>query len=267
MIKYDELKTNMITLLNPYVAPTQPTYEGSVDTVSYPSLKQSFIPFSTTISSVEIYVPTIIGSPDPVTASLLNSANATIITTSHTLSANWNVVSLYAGNLVTKDTHYLKIESGHSTIAYAYLGTSTVNVSEDTLYVGAVAQTFNMAFDINTPSSSTIVHRSFPRIEPAIETYPIITVDITGRSKINQRWLDPKRLEESITASFNIYSRYPSEIDLITRRIEKGMFRERKNLTDVFLISPGATSAISRFRDNIFNRQVGFNLYMIIQVE
>jgi hypothetical protein len=268
MIEYDELKSTIINVLNQYLTPRQEYHESSIDTYSYPSLVQSFIPFSTTITSVDIYAPVIVNSPTPILFSILDHNNATITSTSSTLGAYWNNVAISTGFLSTKNTHYLKIDSAHTISAYVHLGTSTVNVSEDTLTISGIPQDFNLSYRINTGSSSQFVHRTYPRNETSIETsYPLITMDMTGRPRVNQRWLDPRRMEEILTVGFEIYSKYPSEIDILARRLEKGMFRERTHIGGIFLVSPDNSGPISRFRESIFVKQISFSLYMIVQVE
>ena len=264
MIDYEWLKDTLTSIVRNYVYPRQLNYESSLTTSDYPTLRQAFYPFSSSISNVKVYVKSVVGSPGNATVRLLDKDLNVKATAAKTLSTGWNTVSISKSNLVSKQLYYIEIKHGGNSINHYVLGASTVKVYSNTLYTPSSTLNVNLAFEVDIGDK---VYKVFPGRELGIEDYPVVVCDLSSRPRVYQRYMDPKTVEEVVTASFNIYSRYPSEIDKIARLVERGIFRERRNISDVFLVSPGALGPITRMRENIFSRAITFNLRMFIKVE
>jgi len=264
MIDYEWIKDTLSSIVKNYMYPRQLQHETSILTSECSVLRQAFYPFSSTISNVRVYVEDVVGSPGNATFRLLDKNLNVKDTATKTLTAGWNTVSISKENLVSKQIYYFEIRHDGDSSNYYALGASTNPVYDNTLYTDTSTLSVNLAFDVDIGEK---VYKVFPGRELGIEDYPVVVCDLSARPRVYQRYMDPKTLEEIITVSFNIYSRYPSEIDKIARLVERGIFRERRNISDVFLVSPGALGPITRMRENIFSRAITFNLRMFVRVE
>mgnify|MGYP000076504128 CR=1 FL=1 len=263
MIEYENIKDTLITVVSDYFYPRQLQYDNSISTLEYNTITQSFYPFSTTISSVTVYVKDKVGSPGNVTVQILDRNYNVKSSLSTELNEGWNTISVTVNNLISKHIHYLRIIHSGDSSNYYVLGASTINKFEDTLYADSSTLNVKLSFSAGTGEK---IRKVYSPKEFVLEDYPIVTCDITARPRVVQRYLDPKAIEQQIIVTFTIYSRYPDEIDIIARRIERGLFKERINISRS-IISPAGIGPITRMRENIFSRAISFNLRMFTRIE
>lgn len=267
MIDYPTLKNTLVTLAQNYIFPKITDGDMVIHFGDYyNNVKQAFYPLSSSLSGVSINVTSIWGDPDDLVVRLLDSNKNTIVSSTIDATVGWNKV-VWNVNIVSKNKYYLEISNpGCSTLHHYELGGSTTAIHEDETYINDWSTTFTIRpmFYLNI---TNIIQTAYPGGSVPIDFYPKVVVDLSSKPLIFQRYLDPKTIEEMVSATYTIYSKYPSEIDFIARRLERALFRERMSITGVFNVMPGGISPITLYRENVYQRSVSFNLRQFLRIE
>jgi len=261
MLDYTWLKDTLISIARDYIYPYSTLTDSSVSTSIYSTIQQEFYPFSTTISDIEIYVKEVNGSPDKATISILRNSSV-VSKNTVSLDIGWNTISVNKDNIVTKKKHILQITVSSNTVNYYVLGASTNSPFYWNLIVDNNTLNSKLSFKIDT---NDFIFKTYPGRELKLSEYPVIVCDLTARPRINQPYLDTKVLEEILTVTFTIYSRYPDEIDTLAKLLERGMFKKRRDISDIYIVSPGPLSPIVRYRENVLSRAISFNIRMFVK--
>jgi len=261
MLDYTWLKDTLVSIAKDYIYPYSTLTDSSISTSEYSTIQQEFYPFSTTISDIEVYVKEVNGSPDKVTMSVLRDSSV-ISENIVSLNVGWNTISINKDNIVTKKKHTLQITVSSNTVDYYVFGTSTNSPFYWNLIADNNTLNSKLSFKIDIDD---FIFKTYPGRELKLREYPVIVCDLTARPRINQPYLDVKVLEEILTVTFTIYSRYPDEIDILAKLLERGMFKKRRGITDIYIISPGPLSPIVRYRENVLSRAISFNIRMFVK--
>ena len=220
------------------------------------TLTQSFIPFSSSISSVAISVDSIVGTPSAIQVELLDSDLTQLDSVNYTpTTVGWNTLSLSAGDLVTKHTHYLRFtSSGVDSENYVVFDTGTLYLA-GTLSYNSTMQSSQLCFSI---SVDQFILETFPYLETKLEDYPLVVLDVSGRPRVLPRWFTPQIWEEDVRFTLYIYSLYTDEIDMLASYIDKAIMQEAKSISNLYYIIHGPVGNISRFRDNVLVRNLSY---------
>jgi len=259
MLKYDWIKDTVNTVLKDYIYPRNLHYESSISTSQYSTIEQVFYPFSSTISDCLIYVKDTVGNY-ACTINILYGDKT--LATQSTFNIGWNTISVNKGDLVTKKECKIQIVASKDTVNYVVFGASTIDKYYWSATLDNNSSSLRLAFSIGI---NEIIYDVFPKVGITLDKYPIVVSDLSSRPRVNFPYISSKVLEEVVTLTYSIYSQYTDEIDLLGKLIERCMFKENRNISGIYVISPGPIGAISRMREDLLMRQISFNIRMYIR--
>jgi len=107
------------------------------------------------------------------------------------------------------------------------------------------------------------IYTSYPREDLSIHSFPRIAIDIIGRD-VNQRWIDHRLSEYALDISIVVYSRFPDELDEIVSYVDRALFKERVNFTNLTRVDPAIVSPVASLRDVLFTRGIRYTAYYIM---
>jgi len=254
----DNLKNTFKTSINSYISPYQNDHPHSISLYTSGTITETFIPFSSSITTGSIYISNTIGTPDKVTISLSGPG----VSSSKTLSLEegWNTINWSLNDLVTYKRHTLSITGGVSSSDDYYFGYSSIN----SYFYGSMATDKVLTFGFNTGDH---VFKMFPSREIGLDEYPIVVLDLRGRPRVRDRYISGDFLWEYINLGVEIYSRYSTEIDLLSKGIERGLVKNRKNFTGIQYITPGRLGDLSFLSSEIFFRDLSYTLMCLVSRE
>lgn len=268
VLDYTWLKSTLNSMIEDYVSPRQTGYESTLGTtINY---YQFFRPFTSSISTTAFYISGTFGTPSNIIVTILETVAGTSgsFIGASTLSIDtlspaigWNTIPINRENIKSKKEYIFKI-SNTGIIDYFNLGASTTATSSYCKDELGNTAPFNLAFKINCVNR--LVSKAYPSTTISDENYPLITTDITGRPRVIQNYIDPRRIEENITFTAYVFSKHTDELDLLCTMIEDAMFKRREKIAGIFIISPGNTTMTNRYRETLFERDINFNVRMFL---
>jgi len=203
----------------------------------------SGVPSGTTISSSSIAPSAIPSSLDVITSTLglrdmlgSNTRYWMVLESKNTLSAT----NYYAVARDSLDSHYW------SGTGYSREDSSTWGTLGTDLYFGVGVPKF--------------IYTSHPRSDLSLYGYPRVGVEITGRPRFLYRWISKSMAEEKLTCVVSVYSRYPDQLNDLVSLVNRALFVENTTLSNIEVITPGAISPEGTVRENIFRRDISFEL-------
>ena len=250
---YNSLKLSLLSLVRKHVYPGGTVPSGSL-TWNSGTLSQNFYPFSSSVSAVELYVEEVVGSPGAVTLQLVDYSGTVKKSSTLSLSTGWNTFPCTLTDLVSKKPYSFRLTSSLDSSNYYVLGTSA-EYYYGTLTLDSSTLTSDLCFRVNV---GEFLYPAYPYLLLQDKHYPLVVLDISGRPRVIRRYFSPEILDEQLTFTFYVYSRYPDEIDELVEGIDYAVLKESHNLQGVLWITHGPTSALSRWRDNYFVRSVTY---------
>lgn len=288
------IKENIVDLIKRYVSPEN-VYQSDtpieLNKQTSKDIAQSFIPYSTVYRGVDkstfnVYLNLRrIGDPsDPVIVHLCSDQNDrpsnTIVSSSIPVSLIPSVFSYVpckmdlskAGTeyyLGSNTKYWLKIESTPSD-PYNFIELSKDSI--DTNYrMGKGSWKYptdygwyDLGADINfRVSVPSWVYPDYPYSNLSVHSFPRIAVDIVGRPRISERWIDHRISEQLFDIAIIIYSRYPKELDDIISLVDQAMWKERLNVPNIKILTPRDLSSSLTPREGLFVRTLIYQATVI----
>ena len=247
---------------------------GSTLNVSY---AQSFIPFSTCKDSIMVVSVNLTkyGTPDNgLRLSVLedndgtpSSSLATSIIDASEVGTSVTEISktlTFSDKLISKNQHWIEIVPLNSPSLANYYAVRRDSVDTHYLigsgYSKATGSTWSpLSTDIVFDCSiSHWIYTAFPRIDLTLDSYPRAAIDIIGKPRLEQRWIDHRHCYYHVRCKVSAYSQYQDELDDIITYVDRSLFRERIN-TNYRLINTGDIPQTTVVRDNIFTKALYFD--------
>lgn len=111
----------------------------------------------------------------------------------------------------------------------------------------------DIRFKVSLP---TWIYSDYPNDELSIFSYPRIAVDIVGRPRIRQPWIDHKLADYHMNVSVVFYSRYPREMDNMISYADRALFQKRVEMDTFRITTPGQISTAVIPREGLFVRSM-----------
>lgn len=249
-------------------------------------LAQSFVPYSKCYSTITPYSYTIpvtlkikkYGSPDEGIVVSLQSDNdgvpsgSTIASSSippSSIPSSLSTVStsLVIDNMLTSFKKYwLVIESKNSLSDSDYY--TIAKDSVDTHYiVGSAFERYNegnwSSLNVDLYFNFKVkgfIYNNYPHEKLSIHNYPRIAVDMIGRPRVEQRWIDRKLAKYHIDMAVVIFSAYTDELEDLASYVDRILWSSRLNISNVRILNPSDITPISIVDERKFSRAVRFTL-------
>lgn len=263
---------------------TFPLEEFTLSTTINFEIAQSFIPYSSVLGTLNSYSGSITlvlkkyGTPDEGLSVYLESSSSdlpsgTALATGTVAVGDVGTVSttipipatIATNRLGTKTEYWIRVVPNNtaSTVNYfsIYRDTIDTNYWRGTSYSREsggswTASTKDLYFDFKTPNW---IFADYPRPRLSLWSYPRVAVDIVGRPRSVQRYINHKISEYHLIPAISVYSRYPDETDDIVSDIDRALFRNRTEISSIDLINPDNFTPITPTRNNLFVRAIKFD--------
>jgi hypothetical protein len=260
--------------------------ETTLSTTINTSVAQSFIPFSKCYSKRSPYSYTIpvaiklkkYGTPDDgVKVSLQSSSDglpsgielgsATIPASSVSTSLSTVSTNIAISDILGSKTEYWLVVdplNTPSTINYYSLARNSVDTDYwmGTAYSkenGGTWSALNMDiyFDIGVKNW---IYPSYPREDLSLANYPRIAVDIIGKPRVVQKWIDRKLAEYYLTLAITAYSQYPDELDDIISYVERTLWSSRVSIDNVKRLDPADITPTIVVTERLYSKAARYSL-------
>jgi len=258
--------------------------ESTLSTTVNFEVAQSFIPYSTALGTFSTYSGSIslvlkkYGTPDKGLSVYLESSSdnlpsGTALSTGTiapadvgTVATTIEVASTVSARLGSKTEYWIRVVPNNtaSTINYftIYQDTVDTNYWRGSGYSRESGGSWSatdkdLYFDFKTPNW---IYTDYPHLKLSLWSYPRVAVDIIGRPITDQRYINSKINIYHLTSGITVYSRYPDETDDIISDIDKALFRERINVSDVRILNPGNITFITPTRNKLFVRAIRYEV-------
>jgi len=250
-LNIDDIKNTFVNSIRTYLYPQQTIVDSSISVLSEGTIVQTFYPFSSTISTLSIYIAEIEGSPGPLTVSIISGSS----TFSSTISSlGWNTVPMTM-SVTSNKLSTIKLYGGVSSGNDYWIGKS----NEDSYFYGS--GTFNIAFSIGVQD---FIYKIFPSKEIGLYNYPVVALDLVGRPRVEDRYLSGEFVWYYLMLRAEVYSRYPSEVDKVISGIDRGIMRDREQFTSIYYITPGIISEMSFLTPEIYSRNISWTIRKLV---
>lgn len=256
----NSLKETLLDYIRTYVYPQQTSHSGSISLYSKGTIDQPFYPFCSTLTTGQIYVSSIAGTPGEATIEIL-SRGSKLFSTHSTLHTGWNAFNISKGDIVSRSMHTLRVYGDVDPSNDYYIGVG----SGDTYFYGTLDSGDVMAFSIGVRD---FVRKVFPMTEElSTGSLPMVVFDINARGLVRDRYLTGDMLIEEFQVGVEVYSRYTDEVDRLCYGIERGLVKDRKALPGIQYLTPLYLSGLSFISPEIFRRDITFNIMAFITRE
>ena len=251
-----DIKFNFMNSIRTCVYPQQTSHASSISLSTLGgSLSQEVFLFSSSISSYGVYISSTVGSPGGLTLSLVNRS---LIVNSATVpgTIGWNIVSYAATELSTSRSSSIVITGSVDVSNDYFIGKDSIGS-----YYYSTLATLAVAFTVGVKD---FVYRVYPLTEFSKDNFPVISVDVFGRPRVDNRYLSGDYSWFDITVRADIYSKYTQELDKLAYGIDRGIFKCRKDFMSTYFITPAAMSQISYVQPEVFTRYLTWTLKQLI---
>jgi len=255
-----DIKSNLMNSIRTCLYPQQLDYSSSISLFSEGGqIVQSFYPFSSTISTIGIYISNTIGTSGAITLSVI-SGSSTLRTSTISSSIGWNYLDVNTGNLVTAREGSIIISRGDVTEANDYY----IGSSSSSKYYFGSAGTFNVAFTIGIQD---FVYKLYPIKRIDADDLPVVVVDIIGRPRIRDKYLSGDFVWYYMTLRAEIYSKYTHELDKLIYGCDRGILNIRKTFPDIYYITPSQISSMGYVKPEVFYRDISWTFAQLVSKE
>lgn len=157
--------------------------------------------------------------------------------------------------------YWLEISTGQTVDASNYYSIERNDV--DTGYLMGSAQYrestisawTTLSADLNfRVSMPTWIFSDYPFDTLSIHSYPRIAVDIVGRPRVDQRWINHKLADYILNIGITFYSRYPKELDELISYADRALWYERVSIDSLRIVNPANISTAVSPKDKLFVR-------------
>lgn len=161
--------------------------------------------------------------------------------------------------LVSKNVHWLKLEPqcSASTINYYSVvrdSNSPYLMGEASTFVTGGTWTttdYDIYFDCSLPGW---IYGSYPYLELALKKYPRVAIEMVGRPRVDQRWIDERICQYILDFDIVAVGRYKDEVNDILSYVDRALFIERIKMDSFRITNPGIISPLTVTRENLFRR-------------
>lgn len=109
----------------------------------------------------------------------------------------------------------------------------------------------DLTFKVSVP---TWIYPDFPKDNLSLFSFPRIAVDITGRPRVFQRWIDHRVADYELNLAIIVYSRYPREMDDLLSGADRSLWKDRITIPSFRVLNPGNISSAVVPREGLFAR-------------
>ena len=250
MVTFDPyaIKYELMNSIRTFVYPQQTNYSDSMSVLTEGTIVQPLYLFSESISAYGVYVSDTIGSPAGLTIALINGAS-TVYSSTVDGTIGWNIINYNAENLVSTRDSSIVVTGDVSAGNDYYIGKDSTST-----YLFSGNNTFALAFTIGVQD---FVYKSYPASEISNNRFPIIAIDIVGRPKIEDKYLNSGSGAWFYTMiRADIYSKYTQELDRLAHAIDRGIFRNSRSFGALGYLTPGIISEITYVRPEVYTRSI-----------
>lgn len=285
----EEIRDTLRAYLYPANTVSTDTEVDLSDNTSVYKIAQSFKPyckFYSTISPYKYTIPVDVklrkyGTPDgnvfvTLRSSSDNEPSGTIghftidVADVSSGSLDVNSGSIVVTSMLGSNTdYYICLEPQCSASTVNYYSTCK---SSDKYMIGTLSlhdgsswnsTTGDMYFDITVVNW---IYQDFPRSELSKYSFPRVGLDAITRT-VNQRWINIELAEYIIDFTIVGYSFYPNELDDILSYVDRALFKERANFTNIKRLDSSEMTPTEVLMDNMFSRALRYNLIIKITNE
>jgi hypothetical protein len=262
VLNIDDIKTSIMNSIKTYFYPMQTISTGSIVLDEVITINQTFIPFSSSIGNLEIYVSNIIGSPSETQINIIHDEDLTVASTLTSLSVGWNTLYLPSYNLVPTYPYTLQITGGINSDNDYILGCS----DQHSYFYGTTDIGSILTFKFQTTEKVCKVYSG--NMVSIINSLPYVDIDISNRPAVRDPYITGDLIREILRVKIEVNARTPREVDMICYGIERGINLNRKSfIKDAFKITPSDLSQLNFISPEIFYRDIQFDLDMFVSRE
>jgi hypothetical protein len=264
------IKKDIVDILRKYLYPRQTITSSFYDNTISSKYAQSFIPFSSSMDSISIYCNTVGTDITPLTISIQEDSNGVpsgtrikeiTFTQSEITNNSWDTKKCSISNLISKNKYWLVLEHSGSSSKYYKIGHS----NSITSYLEGIPKQYisswntisgDICFKIHT---NDWIYPYFPSDTITENDLPRIAVEIFDRST-EERYCSNNLILADIKLIVVGYSQYSDELDKIFSYGERGLFKERTNISNITLLTPLGISPLERIDRKKYSKSITYNL-------
>lgn len=255
----EEIKNNLMNSIRTYLYPQQLDHSNSISLLDNSgTLIQSFYPFSSTITTIGVYIISKTGSPSGLTLDI-KSGSSTIKTGTIPSTIGWNYLEVDTGDIITIRQSSLVVKGSVSSGNDYQIGASSI----ESYYFGSCG-TINLAFTIGVQD---YIYKVFPIEKIESDQLPVVVIDIFGRPRIDDKYLTGDFIWYSVNLRAEVYSKYTHELDKLIYGCDRGILKIRKNFPNIYYITPGQLSEISYIKPEVFSRNITWTFKLLVSRE
>ena len=260
MVTFDpnSIKIDFMNALRSHIYPYQVTHSSSISLLSNGTITQTFYPFASSINTVGLYIDSKLGNPGNIT---LKVYNGTSLIKSGTLASTigWNYLSVNSGDIITNRQSSLVTTANVTAGNDWFIGSNTLS----SYYFGN-AGTIQTAFTIGVKD---FIYPVFPTKQLDNNEFPVISIDISGRPRIRDKYLSGDHVWYYLNMRAEIFSKFTNEVEKLIHGCDRGILNDRLSITNITYITPGQLSELSFVRPDVYYRNINWTLRSLISRE